>query len=174
LAEPAETPVAGLEDALNRDWSVSFQPGRGAPEKAEFNRLASWSDNSNKGVKYFSGTATYAKTFQVNAELLKPGAHLWLDLGNVEDVAEIAVNGKPLGILWKAPYKADVTGMLKPGSNQLTIKVTNLWVNRLIGDEQSYAVKKYTFTDFKPYKANSPLLPSGLLGPLRLLSVMQQ
>ena len=83
------------------------------------------------------------------------------------------MNGKYLGILWKTPFKLDVTGALKPGSNQIVIQVTNLWVNRLIGDQQSYAVKKYTFTDFAPYKADSPLLPSGLLGPVRLLSTTQ-
>ena len=99
---------------------------------------------------------------------------VWLDLGDVKDVAEVAVNGKYLGILWKTPFKVDVTGALKPGSNQIVIEVTNLWVNRLIGDQQSYAVKKYTFTDFAPYKADSPLLPSGLLGPVRITSAAQQ
>jgi len=83
------------------------------------------------------------------------------------------VNGKYLGIQWKTPFKVDVTGVLKTGSNQIAIGVTNLWVNRLIGDQQSYAVKKYTFTDFEPYKADSPLLPSGLLGPVRIVSVAQ-
>jgi hypothetical protein len=174
LPEPAVARVAGLDEALNENWSVSFQPGRGAPEQVEFDRLGSWSDNSMEGVKYFSGTATYAKTVEVPASGFRPGAHLWLDLGDVEDVAEVAVNGKPLGILWKAPFTVDVTGALRPGSNQVTIKVTNLWVNRLIGDQQSDAEKKYTFTDFKPYKADSPLLRSGLLGPLQLLSVAAQ
>jgi hypothetical protein len=172
--EPAETPVAGMEDVLNRDWSVSFQPGRGAPEMVGFDRLASWSDNSIDGVKYFSGTATYSKTIPIPASALASGVHLWLDLGDVKDVAEVAVNGKDLGILWKTPFKVDLAGALQPGSNQIVIEVTNLWVNRLIGDQQFYAVKKYTFTDFTPYKADSLLLPSGLLGPLRLSSVAQQ
>ena len=174
LPEPAETEVLGLEDALNKDWSVSFQPNRGAPEMVAFDRLSSWSDNSIDGVKYFSGTATYAKTIQIPESALAPGAHLWLDLGDVKDVAEVAVNGKYLGILWKTPFKVDVTGALKAGSNQIVIEITNLWVNRLIGDQQFYAVKKYTFTDFAPYKADSPLLPSGLLGPVRITSVAQQ
>ena len=89
-------------------------------------------------------------------------------------MAEVAVNGKYLGIQWKTPFKVDVTAALKPGSNQFAIVVTNLWVNRLIGDQQSYAVKKYAFTDFAPYKADSPLLTSGLLGPLRITSVAHQ
>jgi hypothetical protein len=83
------------------------------------------------------------------------------------------VNGKYMGILWKTPFKVDVTGALKPGSNTILVQVTNLWVNRLIGDQQSWAVKKYTFTDFAPYKADSPLLPSGLLGPVRIVADAQ-
>ena len=83
----------------------------------------------------------------------------------------MAVNGKDLGILWKAPFRIDVTGVLTPGSNQLVIQVTNLWVNRMIGDQQPWALKKYAFTDFMPYKADSPLLPSGFLGPVRLIFV---
>jgi hypothetical protein len=174
LPEARETRVAGLDDALNANWSVSFQPNRGAPEMVAFDRLTSWSDNSIDGVKYFSGTATYSKTIEIPEGALPPGARLWLDLGDVRDLAEVAVNGKYLGIQWKTPFKVDVTGVLKPGSNQIAIGVTNLWVNRLIGDQQSYAVKKYTFTDIEPYKADSPLLPSGLLGPVRIVSVAQQ
>ena len=168
------TRISNLEDSLDRDWSVSFQPGRGAPEKMQFDRLTSWSDSPNEGVKYFSGTATYMKTIQAPANWFTPGAHLWLNLGDVENVAEVAVNGKSLAILWKAPYKVDLTGSITPGVNQLTIKVTNLWVNRLIGDQQPNAVWKYTFTDIQPYSANSPLLPSGLLGPLEVSSVTQE
>ena len=83
-------------------------------------------------------------------------------------MAEVAINGKYLGIFWKTPFKIDVTDALKPGSNSILIQVTNLWVNRLIGDQQPYALKKYTFTDISPYKADSPLLPSGLLGPVHI------
>jgi hypothetical protein len=173
LPEARETEVPNLDDALNTNWSVNFQPNRGAPEMVAFDRLTSWSDNSIDGVKYFSGTATYSKTIQIPEGVLIPRTHLWLDLGGVRDVAEVAVNGKYLGIQWKTPFKVDVTGVLKTGSNQIAIGVTNLWVNRLIGDQQSYAVKKYTFTDFEPYKADSPLLPSGLLGPVRIVSVAQ-
>jgi hypothetical protein len=168
---PVEAPVADTSDLLNHDWSVQFQPGRGAPATIQLDRLTSWSDNSNPGVKYFSGTATYSKTVEIPASAFTPGTHLWLDLGDVKDLAGVEVNGKDLGILWKTPYKIDLTGLLVPGTNQLSIKVTNLWVNRLIGDQQPWSLKKYTFADFTPYKADSPLLPSGLLGPVRLLSV---
>ena len=86
----------------------------------------------------------------------------------MKNLAEVTVNGKSLGIVWHAPYRVDATSALKPGANEVTIKVTNAWVNRLIGDQQPDATTKYTFADVKPYKANSPLLPSGLLGPVKL------
>ena len=120
------------------------------------------------GIRYFSGTATYSRTIEVPEGAINAGAHYRLDLGDVKDLAEVAVNGKYLGILWKTPFEVDVTDALKPGSNLIVVQVTNLWVNRLIGDQQPYAVKKYTFTDFAPYKTDSHLLPSGLLGPVRI------
>ena len=151
-------------------WTVSFQPGRGAPPSARLDKLASWSDNPDQGVKYFSGTGTYTKTIQAGADWFKAGARLWVDLGGVRNLAEVSVNGKPLGIVWHAPYRVEATGALKSGVNEITVKVTNAWVNRLIGDQQPGATAKYTFTAVKPYKANSPLLPSGLLGPVRIYS----
>lgn len=165
------TPLPNLDEALNHNWTVTFQPCRGAPAKMGFENLTSWADNSNYGVKYFSGTATYSKTVDIPADALKTGAHLWLTLGDVENIARIQVNGKPVGVAWKAPFKVDITGALKPGINQFAIAVTDLWVNRLIGDQQTWALKKYAFSDFNPYHADSPLLPSGLLGPLHLVSV---
>ncbi len=168
LPRPLETAIPSLRDALNTNWSVHFQVSRGAPGTVHFDHLASWSDNPNADVKYFSGTATYTKAINVPEDLFKPDAHVWLDLGDVENLAEVCVNGKSLAVLWKAPYKVDVTQALKPGSNQLEIKVTDLWVNRLIGDQQPWAIWKYSYTDIRPYDAKSPLLSSGLIGPLRL------
>jgi len=157
-------------DTIEGSWKVSFQPGRGAPPSTTLDKLASWSDNADTGVKYFSGVGTYTKTIQAPADWFKPGAHLWIDLGDVRNLADVTVNGKPLGIVWHIPYRVDVTSALKPGANELTIKVTNAWVNRLIGDQQPGA-EKYTFTVIHPYKANSPLLPSGLIGPVQISSV---
>jgi hypothetical protein len=168
-----ESKLSTPGDLLDRGWNLSFQPGRGAPENLQLDHLISWTESPNEGVKYFSGTATYTKTIQAPANWFAPDAHLWLDLGEVHDVADVVVNGKSLGILWKPPYKVDLTGVLVPGSNELTIKITNLWVNRLIGDQQPWAVWKYTFTDIEPYAAKSPLLPSGLLGPLGISSISQ-
>jgi hypothetical protein len=170
-----ETAVSELDDALNHDWTVTFQPGKGVPAPIEFPRLVSWTDlaipKPDDGVKYFSGTAAYSKTIEVPESAFAAGAHLWLDLGDVENLADVTVNGKDLGIAWKTPFKVDVTGALRPGSNQIEIKVTNLWVNQMIGDKQPFSLKKYAFADFTPYKADSPLLPSGLLGPVHLMTV---
>jgi hypothetical protein len=166
IAVPTETPVATLDDA----WTVAFQPNRGAPASIKLDKLISWTDSSNEGVKYFSGTATYTRKINAREDWFKPRAHLWLDLGNVKEVAEVSINGKPIGTAWKAPYLIDVSNALQHGDNELTIKVTNLWVNRLIGDQQPDATK-YTFTTYKPYNADAPLLRSGLIGPVQILSV---
>jgi hypothetical protein len=99
------------------------------------------------------------------------GAHVWIDLGDVKNLAEVTVNGKSLGTVWHTPYRVDATAALKPGKNELSIQVTNAWVNRLIGDQQPDASRQYTFTTVKPYHADSPLLSSGLLGPVRLYSI---
>jgi hypothetical protein len=171
VPEGKETEITGVNEALNKDWAVSFEPGRGAPETAKFDRLISWSESADMGVKYFSGSASYTKTIEIPASAFSPGAHLRLDLGDVENIAEVAVNGKYQGIVWKTPFRIDVTQALVPGSNQIVVQVTNLWVNRMIGDQQPWALKKYTFASFTPYKADSPLLPSGLIGPVRLWSV---
>jgi len=162
-----ETELAAVSGA----WNVAFQPNRGAPASVEFKELSAWNASADAGVKYFSGTATYTKTIDAPAAWFKTGAKLLLDLGDVKNVAEVTVNGKPLGIAWKAPFRVDLTGALKAGANTLSVKVANLWVNRLIGDEQPGVTKKITFTTRQFYTADSPLLPSGLLGPVRLLRV---
>lgn len=155
---------------LSTTWGLSFQPHRGAPEKLQWNALQSWSESSDAGIKYFSGTGTYTQTVMADASWFKANTRLWLDLGKVMNIADVRVNGQPLGIVWKAPFRVDVSDVLKPGTNQLEIKVTNLWVNRLIGDQQPNAQTKYTFTTQAFYKADSPLLPSGLLGPVQLIA----
>ena len=158
---------------MSGPWKVSFPPNWGAPPSITLDELASWSDNQDPGVKYFSGIGTYTKTVDAPQAWFKKGAHVWIDLGDVKNLAAVDVNGKPLGIVWHAPYRVDVTRALRPGKNDVSIKVTNAWVNRMIGDQQPDAATKYTFTTVKPYKAGSPLLPSGLLGPVTLYSVVQ-
>jgi hypothetical protein len=154
-------------------WKVAFQEGRGAPASITLEQLSSWSDSSDAGVKYFSGIGTYTKTIDAPAAWFKPGAQLWIDLGDVKNLAEVTVNGKPLGVVWHIPYRVDATSALKPGANEVTIKVVNAWVNRLIGDQQPGATQ-YTFTVIHPYKANSPLLPSGLIGPVQIVASGKQ
>ncbi|MDE3061908.1 MAG: glycoside hydrolase [Acidobacteriota bacterium] len=151
-------------------WQVSFPANWGAPASTTLNELASWSDNADAGVKYFSGTGTYTKTLQVPASWLHKGAQIWIDLGDIKNLAQVSVNGKSLGVVWHKPYRVDATEALKPGANELSIQVTNAWVNRMIGDQQPGATQ-YTFTAVKPYRANSPLVPSGLLGPVTVSSV---
>jgi len=163
-----ETKVATLAGP----WEIAFQPDRGAPAKATFDQLVSWSDSADAGVKYFSGTGAYTKTVDAPAAWFKPGARLWLDLGDVKNLAEVRVNGKTVGIAWKPPFRLDVTGTLKPGANAVEIRVTNLWVNRLVGDQQPDVAKKYTYTSQRFYTADSPLLPSGLLGPVEVIQAV--
>ena len=165
LPPVVETPIATVEG----QWAVSFQPDRGAPAKITLDRLSSWSENADPGVKHFSGKGTYTKALQAPPDWFTPGARLWLDLGEVKNLAEVSVNGKLLGIVWKPPFRVDVTGTLKPWDNLVTVAVTNLWVNRLIGDQQPDAIRKYTFTTQQFYRASSPLLPSGLLGPVQVV-----
>jgi hypothetical protein len=167
LPVSTETQLAAVDGA----WKLSFQPDRGAPAEISVDKLSSWSDSPDAGVKYFSGTGTYTKTIDVKPAWLASHAHVWLDLGDVKNLAEVTVNGKVLGIVWHEPYRVDATTALKPGANQISIKVTNAWVNRLIGDQQPGATQ-FTFTTKNPYNADSHLLASGLLGPVSLYSVV--
>ena len=150
-------------------WNIRFQPGRGAPAEITLDELAPWNENADNGIKYFSGSGTYTKSIEVPDEWIQPGTSLILDLGVVKNLAEVIINGKSLGIVWKTPFRVDVTKALKKGENKLVIKVTNLWVNRLIGDQQPGVTKKITYTTMDFYRADSPLLPSGLLGPVQII-----
>ena len=188
-------------------WELRFPEGWGAPESIRLNQLASWTDNKNEGVKYFSGTATYVREFNAPLSFGQSNSSVFLDLGEVKNVAEVFVNGQNCGgVLWKPPFRVGITQALKPGKNLLEIRVTNLWPNRMIGDEFEpddmqwgepfqyiYAPGKpiigsflaevpdwlaegkprpsqdrYTVVSFKFFKKDSPLLPSGLLGPVCL------
>jgi len=170
-------PVTTELTTVKGPWDVRFPPNWGAPPAIKLDGLTSWTNSSDAGVKYFSGTATYAKDVEVSADWLQSNSKVVLDLGKVKDIAEVVVNGHHVEqILWKPPYTADVSSVLKPGTNHLEIKVTNLWTNRVIGDHQPSSTKHYTFTDFKPINLtkDSELLESGLLGPVRLLKLTTQ
>ena len=149
------------------DCDVAFQPCRGAPSAVNLQTLASISEHADPGVKYFSGIASYTKTFEL-PKGIKPGQPLVLDLGNIADVAEVRINGQLVGTAWHAPYRLDIGKAVRRGSNELEVKVANLWVNRLIGDAQPGA-EKVTYTALPSYRADAPLRPSGLLGPVQLI-----
>jgi hypothetical protein len=165
----ADIPELPAPIQIQGPWQLEFQPHRGAPDKADFPDLMSWTDSPNNGIKYFSGMATYNTELTIPADYLLPGRHIYLDLGKVKNLAEVSLNGKPLGILWKEPFRVDITSAATAGSNQLQIKVTNLWPNRLIGDAKLPPEKRITWASVALYKADDRLLPSGLLGPVTVI-----
>ena len=179
-------------------WELNFPPNWGAPAQINLPQLISWTEHADKGVKYFSGTATYVKEVEISAEMLGIGRALWLNLGQVKNLAEVCVNGKPLGVLWKPPFCVNISDAARPGKNKLEMKVTNLWPIRLIGDEQLPAdcvwdnnnlalsqwpewllegkpspTGRLTFTTWHHWKKDDALLPSGLLGPVRLCTAVE-
>ena len=161
-------------------WDVRFPHGWGAPPIVLFDELISWTQHPDNGVKYFSGIATYRKEFEIPADMLGPDKHVLLDLGRVKLMADVYLNGRHLGILWKPPFQADITHVAKPGKNRLVVEVANVWSNRIVGDRKLPENKRYTRTNLPravvsrhlPFIRweDAPLLESGLLGPVRLLS----
>jgi len=153
---------------LSGPWNVRFQEGRGAPEEATFDELVSFTESKVPGIRYFSGTATYSSNFNFKKE---EADGYELDLGAVGNIARVVLNGKDLGLLWHAPYRADVSDAILDGENTIEVKVINSWANRLIGDEQPGVGKRITFTATQFYEAGSPLVPSGLMGPVKVLKI---
>ena len=187
----ASRQIADMSDG----WSVAFQPGRGAPAKLALGQLRDLSKDADPGVRYFSGTASYKRTLSVPKSWLSGASAIKLDLGQVEVVAEVLVNGRSAGIAWTTPYQLDVTPLIKPGVNKFEVRVSNLWVNRVVGDRQPGVTKRISFTHedapslgfeqpatvfdnigaggkafgATPYTADTPLPSSGLIGPVRLI-----
>ena len=156
--------VKKSETPLDGKWTVYFQEKRGAPTSAEFTTLGSYTDSTDEGIKYFSGIASFTKSFEV-----QQGEKTVLDLGRVADLAKVYVNGEYCGAAWKEPYLVDISKAVKLGSNSLEVKVANVWVNRLIGDEQPGATR-IGWTDAQGFNGQEPLLPAGLLGPVKVIS----
>lgn len=181
-------------------WTVTFPPNLGAPSQITLPELKSLHRHDRDGVKYFSGAATYTTRFQVASDATAGGKRLYLDLGRVEVIADVKVNGRPAGNLWKSPYRTEITALVNPGENQLEIEVVNLWPNRLIGDEQQPAEYEYAgetgaikaipdwytqgkpkppgprvaFATWKWFSKDDPLLESGLLGPVKLRTAIRR
>jgi hypothetical protein len=165
---------------LTGPWKVSFPAGWGAPASATFAKLISWTEHQNPGIRNFSGTATYKKSFRIPRRRLGKDKKLYLDLGNLWSLGEVTLNDKSLGIIWKPPYRIDITAAARPGRNNLEIEITNTWANRLVGDAHLPPDKRfcrtnitYSGTPGKPWK-EIPLRKSGLFGPVRLIPAAQK
>jgi len=194
--------IAAVSDPLelSGEWDIHFPPGLGAPEQIKLPELISLHKHDLAGIKYFSGTATYTKNFYLEKTMVEEHKRLFLDLGRVEIAAEVFLNGKGLGVLWTRPYRVEITDAVKEGENDLSVRVVNLWPNRLIGDEQlppEYEYdqrqgdlgacirempdwylngapkpqgKRVAFTTWQHYQKNDSLLESGLIGPVLIMS----
>ncbi len=170
---------------LSGPWAVAFDPKWGGPEQVAFDALQDWTTRPEPGIRYYSGIATYRRMLNLSRV---PGGRTFLDLGVVHDLARVRLNGKDLGVVWCAPWRVEVTGALKAGANRVEIEVANRWANRMIGDKrspdanaravvcppgflggQSIKTGRYTFSTHDPYTSQSPLVPSGLLGPVKIM-----
>lgn len=172
-------------------WHVEFPEGRGAPRAATFEKLQSWTESDNEGIRYFSGIATYRKSIEIPEPLAKQG-RLFLELGDLAEIAEVILNGKPLGRVWLPPYRIEISGVARAGPNQLEIRIANLWANRFNADSLRPEPERFTRSNLdriqtdptsdssfggvprgktRPvYTELPPLMKSGLFGPVRILS----
>jgi hypothetical protein len=168
---PASEPVMEIPGP----WTVRFDTNWGGPGPVQFDQLVSWTTRPESGIKFFSGTAAYEKSFHwENSKLNGQNSRLVLDVGNVRELAEIRLNGKPCGIVWAPPFRVDVTEALKPGENKLEIEVVNFWPNRIIGDATLPKEQRLTQTNIRKLTKDTKLTESGLLGPVQILSTVSQ
>ncbi|RYG65751.1 hypothetical protein EON80_16745 [bacterium] len=160
--------------AVKGSWQVNFPATSGAPANLTLEGLTSLTEHADPTVKYFSGTASYHKTFPVPASALAAGKRLYIDLGETASLAEVTLNGKNLGTLWAAPFTLDITAAAKVGDNDLQVRVTNTWHNRLVGEKRSpqsfqgAGVERVWTSSMPDYGPNEPLFPAGLIGPVTL------
>lgn len=155
---------------LKEDWAVKFDTAFGGPKKAvHFTKLEDWSQNAENGIKYYSGTANYSQSFNWFSK--STNGQIWLDLGRVDDLADVYVNGVHCGTAWTYPYRVNIGKALKQGKNEIRIEVSNTWANRIIGDHTIPGVKPITWTNAAYRLAGKPLLPAGLLGPVKIVKL---
>jgi hypothetical protein len=150
-------------------WTVTFDPNMGGPASVVFDSLVDWTVRPEEGIKHYSGTATYHKTFDLPAGVQPGKQRLFIDLGTVHEIAHVRLNGRDLGAIWCPPWNAEITAAVKPTGNDLEIDVVNFWPNRIIGDAGLPEDQRHTKTNV-PMKATDPLLPSGLIGPVTIES----
>jgi hypothetical protein len=176
--QPVEVPPATAErnfpvltpaHTLSGSWQVSFDPRWGGPEAVEFAELADWTKRPEDGIRFYSGTAKYRQTFELPESLRAPGRQLVLDLGGVKQLAQIQLNGRDLGVLWAFPFRVDVTDVVQSTGNLLEIEVVNFWPNRVIGDQALPEKQRFTRTNIRKLTKDTPLVESGLLGPVQIL-----
>jgi len=166
----ANGPVTRLLQEISGPWTVHFDSKWGGPESVQFDSLVSWPTRPESGIKFYSGTATYEKTFVLPQSAIgNRQSRIYLDLGEVHELAEVKVNGKSCGIIWCPPFRANITEAVMPGENRLQIEVVNFWPNRIIGDASLPAEQRVTKTNIRALTAQTPLEPAGMLGPVRLL-----
>jgi hypothetical protein len=162
-------PSTRLLKSFSGPWTVNFDPKWGGPEKAMFDQLIDWTNSPDPRIKYYSGTAIYHQEFTA-PDQIATGSRLLLDLGEVDVVASVRLNGRDLGVVWTKPARIDVTDAVKPGENNLEVTIVNLWPNRLGHDESLPKEQRLTETNIHKFSPSSPLLPSGLIGPVSLLA----
>jgi hypothetical protein len=158
--------------SMHGPWQVTFDPTWGGPGTVEFADLVSWPERDEPGVKFYSGTAVYRQTLDLSDDALPASsdARLWLDLGTVRELAEVKINGRSCGIVWAPPFRVDISDSVRAGVNRLEIEVVNFWPNRIIGDDALPPEQRLTRTNIRKLTKDTPLMPSGLLGPVRVLS----
>jgi hypothetical protein len=148
-------------------WDVSFDPAWGGPEKVRFEKLVLWNEHTDPGIRYYSGAAGYKTTVELEARQYQH-KRVYLDLGEMYNIAEVYINGQPAGVWWQPPFAHDITDLLKNGENRIELKIVNLWPNRLIGDQFLPEEKRFTKSNIKKFTKTHPLWPSGLVGPVNI------
>lgn len=179
---------------ISTPWKVSFDPKWGGPANITFDKLVDWRTRAEEGIKYYSGTAIYHTEIELSDKTVSDKkSDIFIDLGEVNNMARVRVNGKDMGVVWAAPFHLKITDAVIVGENKIDIEVANLWPNRLIGDEQKpddgivngqwpewlqkgtpRSSGRFTFTTFKHYNKDSELLKSGLIGPVKILIIKKQ
>jgi len=157
---------------ISTQWSLGFNPDWGGPEVLQMEKLVSWTELEEEGAQFYSGTATYSRDFTVDDEMLSVGTEAFVAFEAVQEMAQVFVNGNDCGIAWLPPYTVRITPFLKAGSNTISVRVSNAWNNRIVGDVRNSDKKPYTRTNAKiKFSQDSPLLPSGLMGKSEIIFI---